>query len=81
MLNDLGWIIAAFLAETYGRVADYPLLCAFGCEVHGYAGSIAAERFGSRGVMATDVIDAIGLAVDAIEEHASFPEVYAGNGD
>ena len=77
----LGGIIAALLAETYGRVADYPLLCAFGCEVHGYAGSIAAERFGSRGVIATDVIDAIGLAVDAIEEHASFPEVYAGNGD
>lgn len=77
----LGGILAALVAQRGGRVTDYPLLCAFGCEVHGYAGSVAAERFGSRGVMATDVIDAIGLAVDAIEEHASFPEVYAGSDD
>ena len=71
----LGGLIASLLAQSGGRSDNLPLLCAFGCEIHGYAGSIAAERLGSKGVMATDVIDAIGIATDAIEEHASYPEV------
>ena len=44
------------------------------CEVHGYAGTLAAEAFGTRGVMAGDLIDRIGLAADVIEEHAFVPE-------
>ena len=49
----LAGIMGALLAAT-AAVGDenLPLLCAFGCEVHGYAGSIAAERYGSSGVMA-----------------------------
>ena len=69
----LAGMIASLLAQTAGKFDDYPLLCALACEIHGYAGSIAAERYGSRGVMATDVIDAIGLASDAVEERVSFP--------
>lgn len=57
----LGGIIAALVARTPVDAADLPLLCALGCEVHGYAGSIAADRYGSRGVMATDIIDAMNL--------------------
>ncbi|MCH3967223.1 MAG: NAD(P)H-hydrate dehydratase [Atopobiaceae bacterium] len=67
----LGGIIASFLAHRPVDPEDIPLLCSFACEVHGYAGSIAAERRGSRGAMASDIIDAIGLAVDALEEHAT----------
>ena len=37
--------------------------------------SIAAERFGSRGVIARDVIDAVGVATDTLSEHISFPEM------
>jgi len=70
----LAGMIASMLAQTAGKFDDYPLLCALACEIHGYAGSIAAERFGSRGVMATDIIDAIGLASDAVEEHVTFPD-------
>ncbi len=70
----LAGMIASLLAQTAGKFDDYPLLCALACEIHGYAGSIAAERYGSRGVMATDVIDAIGLASDAVEERVSFPD-------
>ena len=70
----LAGMIASLLAQTAGKFDNYPLLCALACEIHGYAGSIAAERYGSRGVMATDVIDAIGLASDAVEERVSFPD-------
>lgn len=73
----LAGMIASLLAQTAGKFDDYPLLCALACEIHGYAGSIAAERYGSRGVMATDVIDAIGLASDAVEERISFPDADA----
>ena len=74
---SLAGMIASLLAQTAGKFDDYPLLCALACEIHGYAGSIAAERYGSRGVMATDIIDAIGLASDAVEERISFPDADA----
>ena len=70
----LGGVIAAFLARSNVDNEDIPVLAAFACEVHGYAGSIAAERFGSRGAMARDIIDALGLAEDALEEQIAFPE-------
>lgn len=49
-----------------------PTLTAFACEVHGCAASIAQERYGTRGVMAADIIDSVGLAVDAVEDRAAF---------
>lgn len=71
----LGGIIAAQLATTKIGTEGLPLLSALACEIHGQAGAIAAGRFGSRGVMATDVIDAIGLAADAIEEQVALLDV------
>ena len=70
----LGGVIAAFLARSNVDNEDIPVLCSLACEVHGYAGSIAAERFGSRGAMARDIIDALGLAEDALEEQMAFPD-------
>ena len=70
----LGGIIASLIAQRGGEVGDLPLLCSLGCEIHGYAGSIAAERYGSRGVMATDIIDALGIASDTIDEHCFYPD-------
>lgn len=67
----LAGIMAGLLArgvETQGL----PTLAAFACEVHGYAASIAQERYGTRGVMAADIIDCVGLAVDAVEDRAAF---------
>jgi NAD(P)H-hydrate epimerase len=66
--------MAALLASTHVEMESLPLLAAYACEIHGQAGAIAAERYGSHGVMATDVIDAIGLATDAIEQQVSYPE-------
>ncbi len=70
----LAGVIAALLARSNVGNEDLPILCALACEVHGYAGSIAAERFGSHGVMARDIIDALGLAEDALEEQIAFPD-------
>ena len=37
-------------------------------------GSLAVERLGSRAVMAGDVIDVIGIASDAVDEHVAYPD-------
>ena len=70
----LAGMMASYLAQSHGECADLPLMCALVCEVHGYAGSLAAEAFGTRGVMAADLIDRIGLAADVVEEHALVPD-------
>lgn len=69
----LAGVMGAVLAKTAGSAENenLPLLCALACEVHGLAGSLAAQRYGSRGVMAGDVADFVGLAVDALEEQAT----------
>lgn len=77
----LGGIIASLLAQKGGNVDDLPLVCALACEIHGLAGSIAAERFGSRGVMAGDIIDVLGIATDTIEEHCYYPEAVLADGE
>ena len=66
----LGGIVAALLAHDDIEGTELPLISALACEIHGQAALLAAEQFGSRGVMAGDLIDKIGLAVDAIEERA-----------
>ena len=70
----LAGMMASALAQRAGDEVDLALLAAYVCEIHGYAGSLAAERMGSRAVMATDVIDVIGLASDAVEEHSMYPD-------
>ena len=71
----LGGIMASLLAQTPVANDDLPLLAAYACEVHGQAGRIAAQRLGSRGVMARDVIDAVGLAHDGFIAHVTMPDV------
>lgn len=70
----LAGITGALLARNTDVGSSLPMLCALACEIHGYAGSIAAQRFGSNGAMACDIIDAIGLAADAVEDRAAFPD-------
>ena len=67
-------MLVSALAQHHGEDVDLTLLAAYVCEVHGYAGTIAAERVGSHAVMATDLIEVVGLAADAVDEHATFPE-------
>lgn len=65
----LAGVMGGTLAKTMSALENenLPLLCALACEIHGQAGVIAGERFGSHGAMAGDVADAVGLATDAIE--------------
>lgn len=65
----LAGIVATLLTRESVEGPDLPLLAALACEIHGQAALFAAERYGSRGVMAGDLIDCIGLAVDVLEEH------------
>ncbi|MEY8678860.1 NAD(P)H-hydrate dehydratase [Granulimonas faecalis] len=67
----LGGIMAALLARGVVENDVLPLVCAFACEVHGFAANLAAEAHGSRGVMASDLIGNLGLALDAMEEQVS----------
>lgn len=67
----LAGIMAARLAHGC-EPGSLPLLTALACEIHGRAGSIAREHFGSTGVMASDILDAIGLAADVVEDRAAF---------
>lgn len=69
----LAGMMASALAQREEGV-DLTLLAAYVCEIHAYAGTLAAERVGTRAVMATDIIDVIGLASDAVEERVTFPE-------
>jgi len=73
----LAGIMGGQLAKSAGHLEDenLPLMCALACEAHGRAAELAVERFGSHGVMAGDVADATGLAMDALEEQASFLDV------
>lgn len=70
-----GDVLAGITVGLLARSADtdnLPLLASLACEVHGCAASIAQERFGTRGVMASDLIDVVGLALDAVEDRAAF---------
>lgn len=67
----LAGIMAGLLSHGI-ETENLPTLTALACEVHGCAASIAQERFGSRGVMAADIIDSVGVALDAVEDRATF---------
>ncbi|MBQ9058291.1 MAG: NAD(P)H-hydrate dehydratase [Atopobiaceae bacterium] len=67
----LAGILAAQLAMQAGNDSedyDGALLAAYACEMHAYAGQIAAQNKGSRGVIASDLIESLGLAADALED-------------
>ncbi len=70
-----GDVLAGIMAGLLSRgieTENLPTLTALACEVHGCAASIAQEHFGSRGVMAADIIDSVGVALDAVEDRATF---------
>ena len=72
-----GDVLAGIMAGLLASASDtdaLPMLASLACEVHGCAASIAQARFGSRGVMAADIIDTVGLAVDAVEDRAAFSD-------
>ncbi|WP_102371741.1 NAD(P)H-hydrate dehydratase [Enorma phocaeensis] len=70
-----GDVLAGILAGSValaGRELDDPweLLCAYAVNVHSYTGFAAAAQLGDRSVIATDLIDFIGPAMQLITEEA-----------
>jgi ADP-dependent NAD(P)H-hydrate dehydratase / NAD(P)H-hydrate epimerase len=61
--DALSGIISGLLAQGM----DPPEAAAAGCFVHGLAGDVAARRKGMRGMIATDIVEAIPAALVALE--------------
>ena len=61
MGDVLSGVIGALLAQGYGSYEA----ATYGATLHARAGDIAAEHGGQRGLIATDVISAIRLLVNA----------------
>ena len=59
----LAGIIAGSAALNHDTVDAWELLCAYAVALHSYTGFAAAERWGEKSVIATDLIDLIGDAM------------------
>lgn len=69
-----GDVLAGIIAGTVAQARDFDgpweLLCAYAVAVHSFAGYAAAAKYGEKSVMATDLIDLIGNAMELAAEDA-----------
>lgn len=69
----LAGILAGSAALDYDMVEQWELLASYAVTIHSYTGYAAAAQFGEKSVMATDLIDLIGdamqLATDEVLQH------------
>lgn len=66
----LSGILAGTIALNHGYEGAWELICSYAVALHSYTGFIAAERFGEKSVIATDLIDCIGDAMALAAEEA-----------
>lgn len=66
----LAGIIAATVAVSHGEIDRWELLCAYAVAVHSCTGYAAAATMGERSVIATDLIDCMGDALQLVENAA-----------
>ncbi|OUO59325.1 bifunctional ADP-dependent NAD(P)H-hydrate dehydratase/NAD(P)H-hydrate epimerase [Collinsella sp. An271] len=66
----LAGIMAGTVATAHGDVDRWELLCAYAVAVHSYTGFAAAAEYGEKSVIATDLIDLIGEALQLVENEA-----------
>lgn len=66
----LAGILAGTVAMTHGEVERWELLASYAVAVHSYTGFAAAAEYGERSVIATDLIDLIGEAIQLVENAA-----------
>lgn len=66
----LAGILAGTVATTHGEVERWELLASYAAAVHSYTGFAAAAEYGERSVIATDLIDLIGEAIQLVENAA-----------
>lgn len=66
----LAGILAGTVAMSHGEVDCWELLAAYAVTVHSFTGFAAAAEYGDRSVIATDLIDLIGEAMQLVENEA-----------
>lgn len=66
----LSGIIAGIVATAHARSDAWPEFGAYAVTVHSYTGFAAAAEMGERSVIATDLIDVIGQALQLVEDEA-----------
>lgn len=66
----LGGIIAGTVALAHGRADAWELLVSYAVTLHSLTGFIAAQKFGEKSVIATDLIDLIGDAMNLFVTNA-----------
>ena len=66
----LSGIMAANVATSHSEVDCWELLASYAVTVHSYTGYVAASEMGDRSVIATDLIDCIGAAMQMVEAYA-----------
>lgn len=66
----LAGIIAGTVAQAHGYEGPWELLCAYAVTVHSYTGFAAASQYGEKSVIATDLIDVIGAAIELTAQEA-----------
>lgn len=66
----LAGILAGTVAASHGDVDDWGLLTSYAVAIHSYTGYAAAEAMGSRSVIATDLVDLVGSAMQLVEDEA-----------
>lgn len=66
----LAGILSGTVATTHGEVERWELLASYAVAVHSYTGFAAAAEYGERSVIATDLIDLIGEAIQLVENAA-----------
>ena len=65
----LAGILVGIIASTRS-CGNWELLASYAVAIHSFAGYAAAEKFGERSVIATDLIDLIGPAMQSVEDSA-----------
>lgn len=63
----LAGIIAGCVATSHGDVDRWEMLAAYAVALHSYTGFAAAAQYGEKSVIATDLIDLIGEAMNLVE--------------
>lgn len=66
----LSGIVAGTVALNHAYEGPWELLCSYAVSLHSYTGFIAADRYGEKSVIATDLIDVIGDAMALASEEA-----------